>query len=121
MTGEAPSSRQASLFSAVTGSDLGLVVHGPEAPPGFTWDDRMGGHWYRRVPRSACSRLFRVMTSAWWRDFLVLVRSVDGPWAQVNYCPGDVPAPGPRDDPRGGGRAAEYPASCGGGSTKVRA
>lgn len=83
---------------------VGLVAHGPEAPPGFTWDDRMGGHWYRRVPRSACSRLFRVMTSAWWRDFPVLVRSVDGSWAQVNYYPGDFPAPGPRD---GQGRFVE--------------
>lgn len=86
---------------------VGLVVHGEDAaPPDFVWDDRMGGHWHRRVTRSECSRLFRVLTSAWWRVFPVLVHSIDGPWAHVDYAPDGYPAPGPRD---GRGRFLEPP------------
>lgn len=44
---------------------IGLFVWEREpAPEGFRWDDRMGGYWYRSVPRSSAERLFEVRTWA---------------------------------------------------------
>lgn len=78
--------------------DVRLLDWGAGAPEGYTFDGRRG-HWYRDVPRAACTSLAHAATSAWWRGvFPVVVEQArtDGT-AVIGYAPDGHPGPPPRD------------------------
>lgn len=105
--------------SAAGSPVVGLVLRGDSDPgEGFVWDERLGGHWHRGVPRAACSRVVRVVTAAFWRDFPVEVVDVreDLGTATVSYHPDRFPDLSPRA-PDGTPREPDLPVDHGRGWT----